>query len=70
MFPEPHPDGYAAGGIVCERALPGTQISPHLANVLSQMWADAATAAGKATRLSDEQAAQLRQIVRASADAT
>lgn len=30
MFPEPHPDGQAVDGVVCELALPGPRISPHL----------------------------------------
>jgi len=65
MFPEPHPAGWAADGVVCELALPGTQISPHLANVLSQMWADAEQIATGAT-FTEDQAAALRQIVEAS----
>lgn len=63
MFPDQHPDGYAAGGVVCELALPGQRISPHLAMVLSQIWADAFTHAAAAPRLSDEQVRKLRQIL-------
>jgi len=62
MFPDPHPDGYAADGVVCERALPGVQISPHLANELSQIWADAELHADQAPRLTPDQQARLRQI--------
>lgn len=66
MFPTSHPDGYAAAGVVCEKALPGTRISPHLAAALSQMWADAERKAHAAPRLSDEQARQLRLTFDAS----
>lgn len=62
-FPTSHPDGYAAGGAVCELALPGQRISPHLLAALTQMWADAERSAHAAPRLSDAQARQLRQIV-------
>lgn len=62
MFREEHPDGYAADGIVCELALPGTRISPHLANMLSQMWADAFTHAAAAPRLTPDQTANLQRL--------
>lgn len=69
MFPEPHPAGYAAGGVVCELALPGVRISPHLANLLSQMWADAAVIAADAPALSAEQLTSLQRLTRAHASA-
>lgn len=68
-FPEPHPSGYAADGVACELALPGVAISPHLANVLSQMWAEAEAAAREAPRLSDAQVTSLQRLARAHASA-
>jgi hypothetical protein len=69
MFPDPHPAGYAADGVVCELALPGTRISPHLAQMLSKVWADAELSAAGAPRLSGAQQRQLRQIQQAAATA-
>ena len=65
MFPTEHPDGYAdpSGFPICELALPGTRISPHLAGELGLMWADAEAAAKAAPRLTPAQAAKLRQTV-------
>jgi hypothetical protein len=62
MFPDEHPAGFAADGVVCELALPGEQISPHLANALSQIWADAVAAAHAAPRLTDGQVATLQRL--------
>jgi len=62
MFRDEHPDGWAADGVVCELALPGAQISPHLANELSQMWADAIAMAHAAPRLTESQVATLQRL--------
>lgn len=66
MFRDPHPDGYAADGVVCELALPGQRISPHLAMALSQMWADAELAAATAPRLSAQQRRALQRVAAAA----
>jgi hypothetical protein len=63
MFRDPHPEGYAADGVVCELALPGQRISPHLALALSQMWADAERKAHAAPPLTDEGTRRLRQLL-------
>lgn len=63
MFPDPHPDGYAADGVVCELALPGARISPHLALELGLMWAAAEKLAQEAPPLSDERRASLQRIL-------
>jgi hypothetical protein len=64
MFPDPHPDGYASPtGTVCELALPGQQISPHLALELGTMWAAAERLAQEAPPLSDERRASLQRIL-------
>lgn len=69
MFPDPHPAGYAAGGVVCELALPGQRISPHLAMALSQMWADAARVAADAPALDAARLASLQRLTRVHASA-
>lgn len=65
MFPEPHPDGYAADGVVCELALPGVRISPHLILALSAIWADADISVTAAPPLSEEATRQLRATLNA-----
>lgn len=68
MFPDPHPDGFVAedGLTICEKALPGQRISPHLENQLNEM---AQTHAESAPPLTDNQLATLRRILHQDASA-